>query len=239
MNNDSYRKKEIKKICLNVGMCVLGIGIMILVISYQDIIIAFNEPVDIMKETGELNAGMTVDTELNALLECFKVERIEHIGKSSRPYDMYYYILPVYGNEETYYIALQVAEKEKEAELYAKLSKSAMQRYRYHMNLLSYNSNSVNVTGGIKKLDKYIYQEMLAWFEKEKLFENDLELKKYVLPLMLDTFDLANTRDYLWGSFTLMSIGACIVIVVCNIGRKSKRMGRLSKKLRNVNLKNI
>lgn len=178
-------------------------------ISYKEVIIAFSEPVDIFEDFPEdYNDVKAVETEINMIYDCFAEEETTTTNRrgavTNRSYD-YYYILPVYteSENEEYYVALKASQKDR-----AKHDKIVDTTIDYLFGDAQ-ELQSTKFQGGFIKMEDEIYKYFEEWFQDVEWFESSKELKKYVLPLVLEPVNYAATKK-----FTFIMIGVLVVSIL-------------------------
>ncbi len=204
------------------------------VIDFKNIIIAFNEPIDINADYPEdYNDVKAVKTELDMILERFATE--ETVTESNgaitdRRYD-YYYVVPVYtkSEENAYYVGVKVASDDKKA--YEKVC-DATWAYLYGE---TDSLKTIKFEGGFKKMDEECYEHFENWFEENEWFEDEDDMEKYVLPLVLESVNLEATKKSTFVLAGVIAVCSLIMVLCCRKGKepeveKYKRVTELNGK---------
>ena len=189
------------------------------VVAYKDVLVAFSEPVDIVEDypetEEEIKSIKAVKTELDMVLDVFAEEETTTTNKygavTNRRYD-YYYVVPVFTETETYYVGVKVSST-KSLE-YDKVC-DATWSYLYGE---TEELKTVEFEGGFYKMEDEAFKYFKEWFEDNEWLD-EKDIKKYVLPLMLEPIKLSTTRKL---TFVFVGVLAlCIFLLVLSF-RKGK-----------------
>lgn len=189
------------------------------VVAYKDVLVAFSEPVDIVEDypesEEEIKSIKAVKTELDMVLGLFAEEETTTTNKygavTNRRYD-YYYVVPVFTETETYYVGVKVSST-KSVE-YDKVCEATW-AYLYGE---TEELKTVEFEGGFYKMEDEAFKYFKEWFEDNEWLD-EKDIKKYVLPLMLEPIKLSTTRKL---TFVFVGVLAlCIFLLVLSF-RKGK-----------------
>lgn len=203
----------------NVALVGLVYVIIFGAIDFKNIIIAFNEPVDINVDyPDDYNKVKAVKTEINMLVDVFATE--ETVTKkdgaiTDRKYD-YYYVMPVYteSDDNPYFVGVKVSSQDKKT---YDMVCDATWDYLYGTRD---SLETIEFEGGFNKMDEECYERFEDWFEAEEWFEDDKEMEKYVLPLILESVPLEATKK---STFFLAGVLAVCILILILCSRKSKK----------------
>ena len=189
------------------------------VVAYKDVLVAFSEPVDIVEDypetEEEIKSIKAVKTELDMVLDVFAEEETTTTNKygavTNRRYD-YYYVVPVFTETETYYVGVKVSSTKSQE--YDKVC-DATWSYLYGE---TEELKTVEFEGGFYKMEDEAFKYFKEWFEDNEWLD-EKDIKKYVLPLMLEPIKLSTTRKL---TFVFVGVFAlCIFLLVLSF-RKGK-----------------
>ncbi len=210
------------------GIIAFIIGIVIMVLNFKYAKVALTSPIDIYEDgitnSEDIKSGMAIESEMNILMECFgsmETTTTNRRSGSSSTHNDYYYIMPIFVEDETYYVAYKVREDSEDFSTYKKISKETMAFLNGSSDNLS--STTIEINGGLHKLDEKVYGYMTDWFESSNWFESDKDIDKYVLPLVFEPQDDAVILKLLWVSVGLIVGGLAIMIIIAVIDKKNKR----------------
>ena len=187
---------------------------------------AFSEPADIyedaLTDAGRLKRGFAIETELPFLMECFGTET----QTQTNGYDnstligdaTYYYIMPIWVGEETYYVALETSSKNDNYDMLKELSKSTMDWI--YMESEEVDAAPVHITGGLVTLDDELYKYMKQWFAEAGWFADEADIEKYVLPL---SFSEENYTSLKIVFFVQLAIAVALLGAIIIFSRKEKK----------------
>lgn len=200
-------------------------AVIILYVGGLDSFASFKKPVDLYADTTnvtKLGRMDAVEADIYAVLDCYATETTttKRNGSVTGKSMDYYYIVPAFDGEDTYYIGVKSNSSDRKtydniADLtWAWLGGSSS----------SYGDVTVHVEGCLKKMDKELFGYMKEWFEEAEWFESDAEMEKYVLPVCLETVRFGTVRIMF-----LVAVGVLILcVVVLVLGQRSA--GKASKK---------
>lgn len=224
-----------KNFCFKAGLIIAILGAVLLFFTRTSIKIAFTEPVDIMEEDiedpEEIKEGFAIQTDLNVLMECFgsmeTTTKNRRSGSTTSNVD-YYFILPLFVGEETYYVAFEVDEDSKNLSSYKAIANDTMDYLYMYADELS--SKTVKTNGGLHKLDDEVYEYMVEWFEESEWFEDDSDIDKYVLPLVFQPQVTSIVKNMLYFFIGMIVGGIVLFILSFQIDKKYKpRLKELQK----------
>ena len=225
--------KGLKNVCI-------GILIVLLIFMYGGRTLtkmAFSEPMDIYEDvvTDEdlLKQGLAIDTELPLLMECFgsqTTNKTNGYDNSTLVGDAkYYYIMPIWVGEETYYVALETSSKNDNYDMLKKLSQSTMDWC--YMESEEIDAAPVHITGGLVSLDDELYKYMKQWFEEAEWFEDEADIEKYVLQL---SFREKNFVSQKITFFVELAIAVALFIAIIILSFKGKKAAASAKNMDSV-----
>ena len=208
------------------------------VIDFKNIVIAFNEPVDINVDYPESYDDVkAVKTEFNMILDRFATEETttEQNGAiTDRKYD-YYYVVPVYteSEDDAYFVGVKVSSDDK------KDYEAACDTTWAYLYGETDELETIEFEGGFKKMEDDCYKYFVEWFEDGEWFEDEDDIDKYVLPLVLESVDLEATKK---GAFILGGIiiaGIVILVLCCRKGKEKEPEVEKYKRVIDVNGKRL
>lgn len=200
-----------KSVLVRFGLMFLIFAGMIGFVSWEEIIISFSEPVDIYEDLPEdFTKVKAVETELYVMMGTFAQEQTTTKNKSghitSTDYD-YYYVLPVFTEEETYYAAVKVDSEDSKP--YDKLTDLTWSYLNGEVEMLG--SKTIEFQGGFVKMEDDLYEYFEEWFEEEQFFETDAEREKYLLPLVLEPIAYENIKILTYVMVGLLVVGGLML----------------------------
>lgn len=236
-----------KKFCSNFGAVLLVLGVILMFVFMTNFRIMFNEPVDIFVDGAEseeeLKAGMAINTDMYILMESFASKETSSKNRSGQVTSTrvdYYYILPIFvGEEDTYYVAFKVGENDANKSKYNQIVKDTM-AYLY-MEQDTFGNYSVQINGGLHKLENDGYEYMKDWFRETGFFENESDIDKYVLPLCFESQSNGKMMNVLIGTIVCIVLGILLIVISCFIGKKYQTRRQYLKSLygRTITINNI
>lgn len=167
-----------RNVLARLGGTLIIMAIIFGVIAGEDIVASFQKPVDINAEPypEDYNDIKAVDTEFDMILDIFCEEEITNKTSSgtvtSKKY-VYYYIVPVFTEDDVYYVGVKV-DKEKSAP-YEKVADSTWAYLCYETETLD---EKVAFTGAFTEMDDELYDYFVDWFEEAEFFESEAEMEK-------------------------------------------------------------
>ena len=215
-----------KQFCLKAGGMITLISAIFIFIARYDFISIFKEPVDIFEdgvdEASEIKGGLPIDSDMYLLLECFGVEEVTNkskTGKVTAKNNYAYFILPVFvGDDDTYYVAIKINEKDKEYSTYKRISDETISYLSGETDTLG--SYSVKIEGVLQKLDKEKFDSMKDWFKKSGFFTSNSEISKYVLPYVFVSKERSTVKTTVIISICCFVLGIALLIAGAMMGRK-------------------
>lgn len=193
-------------------LCLVFAGI-IAFTSWQEMLMSFSEPVDINEDYPEdYDDVKAVETEINILLGSFAEEETTTKNKSgaitSKDYD-YYYVIPVFTEEETYYAGVKVDSEDSKP-----YDRIVDETWAYlNGETAEFGSESVDFQGGFFKMEDELYKYFEEWFEDEGFFATEREMDKYLLPIVLEPFKYSNVRTLTYVMVGLIVLGVVLVVL--------------------------
>lgn len=222
---------------IRAALVLLVIGAVLGFVGREGYQIIFNEPVDIYmdipEDAEELKAGMAIDTEIYMLLDCFGSSEVEYKNRTGATYSTSsydYYILPIFvGEEETYYVAFEVSDRNENRKAYQNIMEET---YDYLVGESdTFGSYAVQTYGGLHKLDDELYDYMVEWFEEAEWFENDEDIEKYVLPLYFGKVSKTNMTIIFYVNIAALALGVLFLLLGIFAGGKNARRQKELKRL--------
>ncbi len=232
-----------KKFCTKCGIILMIIALVFTFIMRYSFMAAFKEPVDVLDEgletKEELKRGLSIESEVYLLLECFGSKETSHknrAGQTTSTSTDYYYILPVFvGEEDTYYVALEVDGESDNLYTYEKIANETM-NWLYGLGDTA-GSYSVDFTGYLDKLDKEGYEYMKDWFEETQFFESDADIEKYVLPYVAKPYRVDIVKKMVFVFVGMFVLGLVLLIAGLAIdGKYGSRRKALKQSDRTINI---
>ncbi|MBP3542999.1 MAG: hypothetical protein J6J86_02105 [Lachnospiraceae bacterium] len=185
-------------------------AVIMLFVGGFDCIASFKTPVDLYGETtnvSDITRTTPVEADVYAVLDCFVTEKTTTTKNGTvtgTDYD-YYYIIPAYDGDETYYVGIKVPEDED-----YEYDEICNQTWEWLMgDIDDIGEKTVHAEGCLKKMDDELYDYMVEWFEESEWFESDSDIEKYALPLYLDPVKFSSTR-----TMTIVAVGTLVVCLV-------------------------
>lgn len=207
------------------GSIIIMLSGMFIWVGWEDMVTAFHDPADIYEDyPEEYKRFMAVDTELYLVLDQFAgiQTQTRKNGAVVSSHNDYYYIIPVFTENETYYIAAEVDPDERSD--YNAVSDLTWDYLTGKADSLG--SKTIEFTGGIGKLDKKVYGCMTEWFEEHEYFDDDADIEKYVLPLVLNPFSLQRQKEVAYQMTGLFLLGVLMVCFGLSKGKKKKTVSQ-------------
>lgn len=228
-----------KRFCLKAGIVLLLLGAMLAFTETDYVKIAYNEPVDIYEEglddASQIERGLAIDTELFMLMDCFASEQTTTTRRNESTIDKdtdYYYILPIFVEDEIYYVGFCVDSENENLRTYDRMVEETM-AYMYGESS-TLGSYSVKISGGLKELDDELYDYMLDYFREHEVFESDAQMEKYVLPLTYTNIDKTATKVMFYISIIMFVLGVPMLGYGIFGDRKYSARRKQLKKMSNV-----
>ncbi len=195
-----------KQVCTRLGLGLLIAAIVLGFGARNEIIASFSKPVDIYVDYPEkIDDVKAIDTELYQIIDTFAEEEITSNGSVTSVY--YYYIVPVFtaDEDEAYYVGLKVNKNKSAA--YDRVVDSTWDAIEKGTDLNAF----VEFTGCYEKMDKELYGYFLEYFED--VFDSEEEMKKYVLPLVMEPMVIKNSRTTLYVVIGMFVAGAVLLFL--------------------------
>ena len=194
------KQKSVKnEAFLKFGFVFLIIGAMFIYLNRTNLRAGFMKPYDIYAEDADANdfkLGDAVKTEIYAVMDNFGTLETTHTknGAVTSCSYSYYYIIPVFDDYDTYYIALKSNADDKST--YDDICDDTWD-YLYG-NTDDFTKYSYEITGSIQKLDDKAYDYMIDWFvESEWLGTTDVDdIKEYVWPMCIEKRSMPVVRTF-------------------------------------------
>lgn len=185
-----------KQFLQKLGIIIGIFGIFIMVTSGADGIASFRSGIDLYDydtDYLELSHLDLIDTEFDVSLGCFVEEETTTKNKygsvTNRSYK-YYYAIPVYSGDDTYWVSLEVSSNDMRT-----MDDIVDETYAYLMGEDEYYGYTyLEKQGRLTKLEDEKYDYMVEMFKELEWYEDDADIEKYVLPVYITTFEPASTR---------------------------------------------
>lgn len=179
-------------------------------VSGLDSFASFKKPVDLYADdTDVTKLGRTdaVEADIYAVLDCFATETTttKRNGAVTGKSKDYYYIVPAFKGDETYYIGVKSNSDDQRS--YDKIADLTWAWLSGESS--DFGEQSIHIEGCLKKMDKELLGYMKEWFEESEWFESEAEMEKYVLPVCLETVR--------FGTVKIMFLVGVGVFIVCAI----------------------
>ena len=205
------------------------------VVAYKDVLVAFSEPVDIVEDypetEEEIKSIKAVKTELDMVLDVFAEEETTTTNKygavTNRRYD-YYYVVPVFTETETYYVGVKVSSTKSQE--YDKVC-DATWSYLYGE---TEELKTVEFEGGFYKMEDEAFKYFKEWFEDNEWLD-EKDIKKYVLPLMLEPIKLSTTRKVAFVCVGVLAVCILLLILSFRKGKEDSQSVTLQKAVITIN----
>lgn len=203
----------LKYFSLKVGPVLAIFSLVLAFTMREDIIASFSEPVDIYENSPENYDNVkAVTTDLCVIYDVYCEEEITKKSDSGaitgRSYN-YYYVIPVpTTTDDVYYVGLKVdSEKSQPYENLMNLTYESLMSGEY----ISEDAY-IPFEGTLVTMEDEAYGYFTEWFEEVQYFENEEDIDKYVLPLILDPCKLDVTRKMGYGTAIAFIVGVLLVI---------------------------
>jgi len=196
---------------------VAGIGVASIIFLFSNGaggIASFRQEIDLYADETDymdLTAFDLIYADYYISLGCFGEEETTTTNRSGKVVSKsstYYYAIPVFSGEDTYWIGLEVAgEKDTNImdvitdETYAYLADEAD----------DYGFTTLSKYGSLKKMDKEMYGYMVEAFEGLEIYDSE-EIAEYVLPVYIETFIPGNLQKMFIVAVACLVF--CIVLLV-------------------------
>ena len=186
------------------------ISAIVIGVSGLDSFASFKKPVDLYADdTDVTKLGRTdaVEADIYAVLDCFATETTttKRNGAVTGKSKDYYYIVPAFKGDETYYIGVKSNSDDQRS--YDKIADLTWAWLSGESS--DFGEQSIHIEGCLKKMDKELLGYMKEWFEESEWFESEAEMEKYVLPVCLETVR--------FGTVKIMFLVGVGVFIVCAI----------------------
>lgn len=208
----------------SVAMVILLFGVMTLIANKENIKSAFTGTYDIYDvDASDIKIGDGIKTDIYAVLDTFGT--LETTTKNSKTGNVtgktyhYYYIIPVFEGDDTYYMAVKVSSHDK-----PEFDRIADDTWSYLVDDKdSFTDDEFAATGNIQKLDDKGYEYMVEWFEDMEWFDSSDrdDFEEYLLPICLEIKDLKSAGMMVYAGIGLIVLG--ILIIVIHFVRKSNK----------------
>ncbi len=208
----------------SVAVVILLFGIMTLMTNKENIKSAFTGTYDIYDvDASDIKIGDGIKTDIYAVLDTFGT--LETTTKNSKTGNVtgktyhYYYIIPVFEGDDTYYMAVKVSRDDK-----MEFDRIADDTWSYLVDDKdSFTDDEFAATGNIQKLDSEGYEYMVEWFEDMGWFDSSDrdDFEEYLLPICLEIKDLKSASMMVYAGIGLIVLG--ILIIVIHFVRKSNK----------------
>ena len=186
------------------GFVVAMIAAIFLFVGKEDMGYAFSEPVDINGEeyVEDYSKVKAVKTDIWALYDVFsylETTKTTNGAVTGKDYT-YYYVMPVFTEDDEYYVAIEVDEDDKKQ--YDKLSDLT---YDYLMGEDNdFGNVSIPFEGGFVKMSDECYKYYV---------ESKEEMEKYALPMVLKPAKLDRLQKMIIGSAIALAVGIIMIII--------------------------
>lgn len=208
----------------SVAVAILLFGIITLMSNKENIKSAFTGTYDIYDvDASDIKVGDGIKTDIYAVLDTFGT--LETTTKNSKTGNVtgktyhYYYIIPVFEGDDTYYMAVKVSRDDK-----MEFDRIADDTWSYLVDDKdSFTDDEFAATGNIQKLDGEGYEYMVEWFEDMGWFDSSDrdDFEEYLLPICLEIKDLKSASMMVYVDIGLIVLG--ILIIVIYFVRKTNR----------------
>lgn len=216
-------KKEKNELLLRFGIVFLIFGILTICVRKTDVLAGFTKPYDIYDvDAQDIKKGTMVTGDIYAVLDTFGTLETTHTRNgsvTSRSYH-YFYIIPVFDDDNTYYIAVKVSSDDRKA-----FENIADDTWDYlYGNTDYFTDREYELAGTVSKLDDEAYEYMVEWFEEAEWFEDDDDIEKYVWPIMIEPQKLSTVRTFSFVCIGLIIVGVLMIVLYVRGGmQKSKK----------------
>lgn len=215
-----------KSVLIRLGLILAVMGAVLGFGSRNSWMASFSKPVDINAEPypEDYYKVKAVDTQLDMIVDIFCEEEITEETETgavlSRKY-VYYYIVPVFTKDDVYYIGVKVDKADSKP--YDKVADSTWAYMSYETDTLD---EKVAFTGRIDEMDEELYEYFEDWFVETEFFENEADMKKHILPLLLVPQDLGGGKVNLFISVAMFVVGIVLLVLAFRSGKQTAPAGR-------------
>ena len=202
-----------KQFLRTIGLFFVFVSVIGLFAVREEIPIVFSEPVDIYEDIPkDFDNIKAVDTEISMLLDRFvseeTVKKNDKGAITSTDYD-YYYVLPVFTRDETYYAAVKVDSED--SATYKRIVDITWEYINGEREFVG--SRTIDFQGGFVKMDDELYEYFEDWFRDEQYFENESDIDKYLLPLVLIPVNYERVRIMIYVFAGMIVFGVLFFIL--------------------------
>lgn len=214
-----------KEFFCRIGMGIGILGAVFLFSSFLDAIASFRTPVDLYDDDTDINKLSkinSIETDFDVSLGCFVEEETttKRNGAVTNRKSDYFYAIPAYSGDETYWIAIKVSQGEMRT--WEKITDETYDYLNGEDEYFGYTS--IAKYGRLKKLDDKKYKYMVELFEELEWFDDDSQISKYVLPLYIDTFKPEAVRNMALFGFIGTVIGIFSLISYFAPSKKERKL---------------
>ncbi len=217
-----------KTFCKKIGGVMLILSIFVLASVFQDIRVMVSTTEEISGNEADseeiLKSGQAVDAEIGILLDQFltvETSQKNRAGQVTSKTTDDYYIMPVFVEDETYFVALKVGQKYQDRLAIMRLVDEYVSAYSLSPERLS--EDAVEISGGMYKLKNKYYEYMVDWFDDTNWFEDEDDIEKYVLPIVFQPLNRESTMNLIYLGVGLLGGGILLLLIGCVGGKKTKQ----------------
>ncbi len=208
-----------KKFWLNIALVLVLGGGLLFAILLTDYKASISAPVDInekgvLTDVSQLQKGMAVDTHIDKLVGPVLTETITSkisIGNSTRVYQ--HYAVPVFVNEQVYYLAFRIKEDDSFENKAVDKIASVTMKYLYGKTDY-YGTHALPFSGGIVEADSDIRQDLIKGLTDSGMFETEAIAAKYVLDLSLEKMPRDSIKIVFYCNMAVLLLGVLILLVL-------------------------
>lgn len=213
-----------KAFCQKIGGVMLILSIFVVIAIFQDVRVMLSETADISGNEADsediLKSGQAVDAEIGILLDQFltvETSQKNRAGQVTSKTTDDYYIMPVFVDDETYFVALKVGQRYEDRLAIMRMVDEYVSAYSLSPDRL--NDDTVEISGGMYKLKNNYYEYMVDWFDDTNWFADEDDIEKYVLPLVFKPLDRDSTTTLIYVGVGML-VGGILLLVIGFFGRK-------------------
>lgn len=203
----------LKYYSLTIGSVFAILSLVLAFVLHEDFIASFSEPIDIYENSPKNYDNVkAINTDLCVIYDIFCEEEITRKSDSGavtgRSYN-YYYVIPVpTTTEDVYYVGLKIdSEKSQPYDELMNLTYESLMSGEY----ISEDAY-IPFEGTLSKMEDDAYKYFTEWFEEVQYFENEEDVDKYVLPLILEPCKFDSVRMIAYADILAFIVGVLLLI---------------------------
>lgn len=180
---------------------------------------AFSTPYDLYDvEATDIKVGDAVTADIDCVLDQFASLKTTNTknGKVTSTSYHYYYIIPVFTEDDTYYMAAKVPSKYKKA--FDNVADDTWAYLNYETDYFS--DRPVEFVGGVKKMEKKAVAYFEDYFEDMEWFDSKSDMEDHLLLYTLEFIDYKSTRTLTFVGVGLGALAILFIVLYFMTGKK-------------------